>query len=131
MKNSDLKASILVVEDDADLANTLVETLNDLGLVAFTAKTVRAAGFKLKNQSFSCVILDIRLGEETGEVVIDTMRQNKKSPNHETPILLMSGNIDLGLLKKIGSKVQGAIVKPFTPKDLLKKLKPILRRASD
>jgi DNA-binding response OmpR family regulator len=41
----------------------------------------------------------------------------------------MSGNIDLGLIKKIGSKVQGAIVKPFTPKDLLKKLKPILRKA--
>ncbi len=129
MKNSDTKASILVVEDDAELANTLVETLNDLGLTAFSATTVRAAGFKLKNQLFSCVILDIRLGEETGEVVIDIMKQNKKSLNVETPILLMSGNIDLGLIKKIGSKVQGAIVKPFTPKDLLKKLKPILRKA--
>ena len=123
------KFSILVVEDDEALSSTLVETLSDFGFATIGTKTVREANFKLKNQQFSCVVLDIRLGNETGEIVIDSMRENTRAANHDTPVVLMSGFLDQDLLKKIGPKVQGAIVKPFTPKDLLKKLKPLLIRS--
>lgn len=111
--------SILVVEDDVDVCNAIITALTRQGYKTTGVTTAREATFKLKNQKYSCVLLDMRLGEENGDLLIDFMRERKDSANTATPVIVVSGFLDKELVLKIASKIQGAIVKPFEQKDLI------------
>jgi DNA-binding response OmpR family regulator len=111
--------SILVVEDDIDVCNAIVTTLAQNGYRPTGCSSAREANFKLKNQKFACILLDMRLGNETGEHVIEFVRHRKESQNLGTPVLVVSGSLDKDLILKIAGQIQGAIVKPFDQKDLL------------
>jgi DNA-binding response OmpR family regulator len=110
---------ILVVEDDVDVCNAILTSLSRAGYRPTGVTTAREANLKLRNQAYSCILLDMRLGEENGESVIELIRRRKDSPNKNTPVLVVSGHLDKDLIAKIAGQIQGAIVKPFDQKDLL------------
>ena len=121
-----LKKSILLLEDDTLLAETLAQALTDGGYHAVTATTVKEALGKLKNQAFFCVVTDIRLNAESGEDLIDAIRARPQTdPLQRVPILVISGYLDRDLAERLQSRINGALVKPFTHKDLVSKLQTI------
>lgn len=113
------KKHILVVEDDVDLNNSILTALTASGYIAHGAVDTRDAGFKLKNQTYACILVDIKLGIESGESLILQIRERRDYMNLDSPIVVISGNLDRPLVEKIGRKIQGALVKPFSMPGLL------------
>lgn len=111
--------AILVVEDDPDLQQTLESALKSAGYQAFCASNLREAVVKLTSMKFACILLDLRLGAEAGEKVIDLARNPKALENNDTPILVISGNIDKDALLRLAPQIKGALVKPFDMAELL------------
>ena len=111
--------SILVIEDDIDLCNSIMSALQRSGYRPFGASELREATLKLKNQTFACILVDMRLGADSGEELIEFIRERKDAQNIDTPILVISGHLDKSLVAKIAKKIQGALVKPFDMNALL------------
>lgn len=116
---------ILVVEDDEDLAKAVVRGLEHHGFATYLATELREGMFRLKNQKFDCVVLDIRLGETSGADLIEFMRERKDVPNRDTPVVVTSGYLDRPLVEKIAHHVKGALVKPYELKTLVDLLKKV------
>jgi CheY-like chemotaxis protein len=115
--------NILVVDDDVDLCNSIVSALHRDGYRPTGVTTAREAIFKLTNQQYDCLVLDMRLENETGEEVIEAIRKQKDSQNARTPIVVISGFLDKKLLVKVAKNIQGALVKPFELSKLLELVK--------
>lgn len=119
-----MKKWILLVEDDAVLRAALTDALTQANYAVITATAPREAIQKLRKQAFFCVICDLRLGEESGEEVIEYIRDSTKTDvDKRIPILVSSGNFDREVAERVLKRVNGALVKPFSIAQLLEKLK--------
>jgi DNA-binding response OmpR family regulator len=116
---------ILVIEDDKDLLESMKSILVDAGFVSTGVSAVREASFKLKNQKYACVVLDLRLGDESGEEIVEFMRTRKEIPNGQTPVLVVSASISPEVMKRLAGRIQGAIVKPFDLQAFTEKVKKL------
>lgn len=104
--------TVLIVEDDKTQADAMQQALQGAGFSTFHAPAVRDAIFKLKNQKYSCIVVDILLGGENGGELIDLIRTRKDFPSMESPIFVVSANLSKETLQSLAGKVQGAMVKP-------------------
>ena len=120
------KQLVLLVEDDPDQSNALLTALSAGGYAVAATASARDAMFKLKNQKFHCVILDLLLEGENGTEVVNFMRTRPDTPNRDTPILIMSANLNPEAMKALTGKIQGAMVKPFEPSALVERVNRIL-----
>jgi len=121
-----LKRFILLVEDDNAFAEGLQAYLSKEGYQVIRVATVKEAHLKLRNQAFFCVITDIRLGDSSGEDLIEAIRKGEeKNPNLHVPIFVISGFLDRPLAQRLQKVINGALVKPFSTDSLGQLLKKI------
>ena len=113
---------VLVVEDDADLSQTIATALQSAGYDVTTVHNGRDAAFRLKNVKYSCILLDMNLRGEPGENVIQLAKNGSVSANVKTPILVISANLDKDRLIRIAPQIRGALVKPFQLGPLLEQV---------
>lgn len=104
---------VIVVEDDASQREAIASCLKSIGFVPHTAAGLREALFRLKNQKYALIILDLLLGKESGSDLIQIVRTRPDIPNSATPILVVSANLSKETLQSLSGKIQGAIVKPL------------------
>ena len=117
----------LIADDDVELARALAESLErDVGVKTVIAYKVSEALMKLNNQRFDAVLLDLRFEHQSGEQVLEHMRTEPTEKNRTTPVLVISGHIDPVVLKRIVTKVQGILVKPFEKAAVIDKVKQFL-----
>lgn len=117
---------LLVVEDDAELLETIIAALKRAGFACTGVASVQEAQFKLKIVKYACVILDLKLGDSSGEDIVTFMRTRKDILNHQTPVLLASGNINSEIVIGLAGKVQGGLVKPLDMDVLCEKVKNLI-----
>lgn len=120
-------ASILVVEDNLDLIETLTFTLERGGFVTHKAKSAKEALRAIDQQSFDLILLDVMLPDESGFELCRAVRERKSTA--EIPIMFLSAKSE-EIDKVVGFEV-GAddyITKPFSVKELLLRINAILRR---
>lgn len=115
---------ILVVEDDARLAEMLSEYLGGAGFRVTIASRGAAAMELLAKTGYDAVVLDLMLPDMDG---LDVCRQLRV--RCDTPILMLTARGDatdriVGL--EIGA--DDYLPKPFQPRELLARLRAILRR---
>ncbi len=124
-----MKKSILLVEDDEDLGETLAAYLDMHYFSVIRAKSEKEAMIKLRNQEFFCALVDIKLSEGSGEGVINFIRANN-TPGFKKnmPIFMLSGNLEKDVLQRNHKLVNGAFVKPFSMDSLLERLKTIEKK---
>jgi DNA-binding NtrC family response regulator len=104
--------SVLIIEDDVAIATILEEKLQTLGYQAIYAVTVRDAVQKLRNQRFSCVVLDMVLKDGShGESLIPILESHWKGDR--VPVVVTSGSLETELVKRIAPHVKAAFVKPY------------------
>lgn len=121
-----MKKWILIVDDEPDFRNALSDALTQANYAVITASAAREAIQKLRKQAFFCVICDLRLGEESGEEVIEYIRDSTKTDvDKRTPILVASGHFDKEVASRVLKMVNGALVKPFSVAQLVEKLKSL------
>jgi DNA-binding response OmpR family regulator len=117
--------TILVVEDEAILAENIRAVLHYDNFLVLHSTTAQDAISKLRNQELALVILDINLEVGSGDKVVQYMREGPDKLNQRTPVILTSGHLNRPLIEQIGKFVQGAFVKPFSLEDLLAKVKSL------
>jgi DNA-binding NtrC family response regulator len=81
------KASILLVDDDRHLAESMADWLSEMGYQVISADTLAEAKRQLAKAAFDLVLSDLRLGQEDGFDLIKFC--SKQCP--ETAVLVMTG----------------------------------------
>ena len=120
-KNSLDRKSILIIDDNIELADSLCEYLGNHGYFTLAAYNVNDAIKKLENQKFHLIVVDLHLGDQNGEKIINVIRKDLCGLNMRSPILVCSGHLDSKSLVSLRHYVDDAIIKPFKPHDLLAK----------
>ena len=116
---------ILLVEDDARLAEMVKNYLGESGFSVTIAPTGRAGLSLHDREEFDALILDLMLPDMDGLEVCRKIRAGA-----QTPILMLTARGD-AMDRVVGLEI-GAddyVPKPFEPRELLARLRAILRRA--
>lgn len=124
---SGVSLKILLVEDDAELAQWLIKALNQrYEFIIEWAEDGRAADARLRNEEFDVVVLDLGLPVMDGRSVLAAMRGRQDT----TPALILTARDTL--TERTGSLHQGAddfLAKPFAIEELEARLVALVRRA--
>lgn len=118
--------TILLVDDEKLLVKGLKRSLEQAGYTVFTAYNGRECLNKLEEQKVDLVVLDLMLPEIDG---LDVCRYIRKSS--QLPIIMLTA-LGEDVDKIVGLEV-GAddyITKPFNTRELLARIKAVLRRYS-
>ncbi len=119
------RATILVIEDDPDIADLLGIHLSDLGYALDRAADGKTGLDKALNGDYALVILDLMLPELDGLEVCKRIR----SQNRYLPILMLTAKAE-ELDKVLGLEL-GAddyLTKPFSIRELIARVKALFRR---
>ena len=120
---------ILVVEDEPDLQEALSLNLQNAGYRVLRAGTVRQAEALLNATLPHMVLLDWMLPDTPGLTFARRLRCEPRTM--AIPIILLTGRVDEA--DKITGLEAGAddyLVKPFSPRELLARMKAVMRRCA-
>lgn len=120
---------ILVVDDDAKIVRLVRTYLERDGFAVVTAADGPAALAAIEEHQPALVVLDLMLPELDGRAVIRAVRRDEEAGT--TPILVLSARGTT--IDRIAGLEDGAddyLPKPFSPAELVVRVKAILRRAS-
>jgi two-component system, OmpR family, phosphate regulon response regulator OmpR len=115
---------VLLIEDDARLAEMVSEYLGEAGFRVTAAADGRTGLERLDREPFDALVLDLTLPDMDGLEVCRHVRAKS-----DTPVLMLTARGD-ALDRVIGLEL-GAddyLPKPFEPRELLARLRAILRR---
>lgn len=121
------KQKILVVEDDKNISKLVKYNLEKACFDCTVSITGEDALAVLAHQSFDLVILDIMLPEIDGFETCRLIRQDKKLAH--IPIIMLTAKgeeIDKVVGFELGA--DDYVVKPFSPRELILRVKAILKR---
>src|SRR6266700_3253993 len=115
---------ILLIEDDARLAEMVSEYLGEAGFRVSIAAAGRAGLERLAREPFDALVLDLMLPDMDGLEVCRQLRARS-----DVPLLMLTARGDaadriVGL--EIGA--DDYLPKPFEPRELLARLRAIMRR---
>ena len=122
MENS--KAHILVVDDDTRLRSLLQRFLRESDFYVSSAKGADEAREMMNQYEFDLLIVDIMMPEESGLTFLSKLRQEDS-----VPVILLTAMGETG--DRINGLEIGAddyLPKPFEPKELVLRIKNILKR---
>lgn len=122
-------APILVVDDDAKIVRLVRTYLERDGFTVVTAADGPAALDAIETHEPALVVLDLMLPELDGRAVIRAVRRDEEAAH--TPILVLSARSST--IDRIAGLEDGAddyLPKPFSPAELVLRVKSILRRAA-
>lgn len=126
--NGGEKMSLLIIEDNKDLVQVLAEGFAENGFSVDSSFSGEEGLEKLAQSEYACVILDIMLPGINGLQVLDTLRND----GNTTPILLLTARDSVE--DKVDGFNRGAddyLAKPFDFRELVARVKALLRRTAD
>lgn len=118
--------TVLVVDDDSDIRELVVNYLNSAGYRATGAANGKAMRAYLANRQVDLVVLDVMMPGDDGLTLCRELRSDR---HQNLPVLMLTARSDdadriLGL--EMGA--DDYLVKPFVARELLARIKAILRR---
>ena len=117
----------LVVEDDPDIVELIAHYLRAEGFEVEAASDGRAGLERLRAGSFQVVVLDLQLPGMDGLSLCGEIRRDKRT--RSLPVIMLTARGDEAD-RVVGLEV-GAddyVVKPFSPKELVARVRALLRR---
>lgn len=120
------KNAILVVEDEAPIRDVIKFALKELPYQIIEAENVNQATEKMAHQIPQLILLDWMLPGKNG---IDFAKQLKKEQlTKDIPIIMLTAKAEEENKLKGLEIADDYITKPFSPKELIARIKNILRR---
>ena len=116
--------SILIIEDEPAIADTLLYALKTEGFAPEWCATGRAGLAALAAKPFSLVVLDVGLPDGSGFDVCKKIRAHSAVP----VIFLTARNSELDRVLGLELGGDDYLAKPFSPRELTARVKAILRR---
>lgn len=120
------KPLILVIEDNADLRDSVCQHLEQAGMIpqAFD-RGAKAIEF-VKGHHVNLVLLDINLPDYNGFDLIRELRASDTPP----PVIFMTGlNNELSKVRGFENGADDYVTKPFGNAELIARIKAVLRRS--
>lgn len=115
---------ILVVEDQADLREVIVESLQEESFAVDAATDGEEGLYKALNWDYDLVILDVMMPIMDGWQVLQALREKK-----ETPVIMLTA------LSQVADKIKGLnhgaddyLAKPFDLQELIARSRAVMRR---
>ena len=127
MENTD---SILIVDDDPGIRRLLVDYLARNGFSAFAARDGRDMWHALERHAIDLIVLDLMLPDTDGLTLCRDLRAKPKTSNLQAiPVLMLTARgEETDRIVGIEMGADDYLVKPFNPRELLARIKTILRR---
>jgi len=122
----DKQAHILVVDDDREIRDLLAKFLKQHGLRVSVAQDGRAMKQALDDWSIDLVVLDIMMPGDDGLTLCRNLRANTKMP----VIMLTAMGEETDRIIGLEMGADDYLAKPFNPRELLARIKAVLRRSS-
>jgi DNA-binding response OmpR family regulator len=124
MYNRRMSHSILIVEDELDLAMVLRDYLERAGFRVQTVEDGAAALSRLQHEAYSLIILDLNLPSMDG---LDVARQARRTS--DIPIIMTTARVDeTDRLVGLELGADDYVVKPYSPKEVVARVRAVLRR---
>lgn len=122
----DGKQTIMILEDDEDLAEGISLSLNSKDLEFILCKTIAEAKDILQQKAFDLLIIDINLPDGSGLELCKEIRRSSRIPI----ALLTAKDMELDIVKGLECGADDYITKPFSLMVLRARVRALLRRNS-
>lgn len=118
-------AKILIIDDDRELSSMLADFLAPEHLEVSASPTGEDGLDLLTRDTFDLVILDVMMPGMNGIDVLKTLRRTSEVP----VIMLTARGDDIDRILGLEFGADDYVSKPFNPRELLARIKAILRRS--
>jgi two-component system phosphate regulon response regulator PhoB len=124
-----MRGHILIVEDEADLAELVSFNLKQAGYSTQSAHTGADALDAIRNKAPDLVILDLMLPDLSGTEVCRRLRADDETKAIPVVMLTARGEeVDRVMGFEVGA--DDYVVKPFSPRELVLRINAVLRRTT-
>ena len=122
---ADRKPCILLVEDDAEISRMLVEVLSENGFTALSVTSATEMEASMAAATVDLVVLDIMLPGEDGLSICRRLRAASPIPI----IMLTARGADVDRIVGLEIGADDYVTKPFNSRELIARIRALLRRA--
>ena len=122
-----MKQKILVVDDEADILTLLQYNLEKAGFIVFSAKDGPEAIDLAKKERPDLLILDLMLPSMDGTEVCRILKREEDT-SHIPIIMLTAKSEEVDRIVGLELGADDYITKPFSPRELILRVKSILKR---
>jgi two-component system, OmpR family, response regulator BaeR len=120
-----MSASILIVEDEADLSSVMADYVTAAGYAARVIADGREALASVQRAIPDLIVLDIMLPSLDGLALCRAVREFS-----EVPIIMVTARVqEIDRLLGLETGADDYLCKPFSPRELVARIKAILRRS--
>ncbi|KPU27299.1 transcriptional regulator [Caloranaerobacter sp. TR13] len=121
------KKNILLVDDEEQIINVVKAYLQKEGYNVFTAYNGKEALDVFNKEAIDFIVLDLMLPDLPGEEVCKQIRIKS-----EVPILMLTAKVDeMDRINGLDIGADDYMIKPFSPKELVARVRAIFRRISN
>jgi two-component system alkaline phosphatase synthesis response regulator PhoP len=119
---------ILVVDDDKQIARLIASYLEEAGFAVLTAYDGETAMHAIRREHPDLIVLDVMLPGRDGMEITRWLRADPKVAT--TPILMLTARVeDVDKILGLELGADDYLTKPFNPREVLARVRAILRRA--
>jgi len=123
-----IAGSILLADDDAQLATFLSKSLETAGYSVQTALDEQSVLEELKRQNYQLIILDLNFGQTDGLALLERLRTG----GLETPVMVLSARNRINdRVESLNVGADDYVTKPFSFQELAARANALLRRKTD
>lgn len=116
---------VLLVEDDGDIVENLTEFLRTEGYLVKSADTQSGAMELLETEPFDLILLDVTLRQGNGYSICTAVKAV-----YDIPVIFLTALGDeFSVVTGLDMGADDYISKPFRPRELVSRMKSVLRRA--
>ncbi len=123
----EIAAKLLLVDDDSEICELLSDILRKYGYAVLTAGDGKQMTAILEQQAVDLIILDIRLPGEDGLSLCRKLRSESSVPI----IMLTANGDDTDRIIGLEMGADDYVAKPFNPRELVARIKAVLRRSQE
>ena len=118
---------ILVVEDDSNIEQLVTFKLKNAGYSVSTAHNGAEALESLKKQSVDLIITDVMMPIMGGKELVMELKKNPATKSIPV-VMLTSRTLEKEIVEGFSLGVEDYIKKPFSPQELIVRVKTVLMR---
>lgn len=119
---------VLIIDDDLELCELVAEFLSSEGFVCESVHDGESGLTKVANESYALVVLDVMLPGLNGLEALRRIRRSERSAR--LPVLMLTARgEDVDRIVGLELGADDYLPKPFNPRELVARIRAILRRA--